>query len=444
MKISLLSQKIYHFLLATYRWYLLTGERSLDQAYKAALQIKAIEDEHFNGKKIDLNLSKYTSSMMDYFESDLKKQLRMARMRLTEFKASRFFLSESNQKAANKVGIEYANPATILEKLRFIDQVIAKYTTFDYETTSSDLVTEPKPEIIPLDSAIAPDIAPAPLPQRFLSKTWDKKPINKANSTGILPRSILSTVTRLQVELDPRSEEDVIKNFRQAQRRTIISVRFFLLLIIVPILTHQLSKTLIVGPIVDNFRSSEQTGIFINYEMEEEALQALEKFEERTKFDILIGRLTELPPEEMENHVKEKAFEIAEEFRAESSNAIKNVFADLCSVVAVIWLMLVSKPSIAVIKDFFDNIVYGLSDSAKAFIIILFTDIFVGFHSPHGWEVLLEGVSRHWGLPGNHDFIFLFIATFPVILDTIFKYWIFRYLNRISPSAVATYRNMNE
>lgn len=444
MKISVLSQKVYNFLLAAYRWYLLTAERSLDQAYKAALQIKAIEDEYFDGKKIDVNSSKYTSSMMDYFESDLKKQLRIARMRLTEFKGSRFFLSESNQKAAIKAGIEYANPATILEKLRFIDQVIAKYTNFDYETTSSDLVTQPKPEIIPLDSAIAPDIAPAPLSAKLSSKGWDKKTRSKANSTGILPRSILSTVTRLQVELDPRSEEDVVKNFRQAQRRTIISIRFFLLLIIVPILTHQLSKTLVVGPIVDSFRSSEQTGIFINYEMEEEALEALEKFEERTKFDILIGRLTPLSPEEMENHVKEKAEEIAEEFRAESSSAIKNVFADLCSVVAVIWLMLVSKPSIAVIKDFFDNIVYGLSDSAKAFIIILFTDIFVGFHSPHGWEVILEGVSRHWGLPGNHDFIFLFIATFPVILDTIFKYWIFRYLNRISPSAVATYRNMNE
>ena len=42
------------------------------------------------------------------------------------------------------------------------------------------------------------------------------------------------------------------------------------------------------------------------------------------------------------------------------------------------------------------------------------------------------------------NFIFLFIATFPVILDTIFNYWIFRYLNRISPSSVATYKNMNE
>jgi hypothetical protein len=29
-------------------------------------------------------------------------------------------------------------------------------------------------------------------------------------------------------------------------------------------------------------------------------------------------------------------------------------------------------------------------------------------------------------------------------MDTIFKYWIFRYLSRMSPSAVATLRNMNE
>jgi hypothetical protein len=76
--------------------------------------------------------------------------------------------------------------------------------------------------------------------------------------------------------------------------------------------------------------------------------------------------------------------------------------------------------------------------------IILSTDVFVGFHSPHGWEVLLELGLRHIGLPESPNFIFLFVATFPVVLDTVFKYWIFRYLNQISPSAVATYRNMNE
>jgi hypothetical protein len=225
-------------------------------------------------------------------------------------------------------------------------------------------------------------------------------------------------------------------------------VRFLLLLIIVPILTHQLSKALLVSPIVEHFRGSDETNLFVNYEMEEEALLELERFEEKIKFQALINNTPALSPrqveEEIEEEVKAKAFEIAEEYRVMSGNAIKNVFADLISVFAFILFLILSKKEIAVLKEFFDYVVYGLSDSAKAFIIILFTDIFVGFHSPHGWEVILEGVSHHWGLPANHDFIFLFIATFPVILDTIFKYWIFRYLNRISPSAVATYRNMNE
>ena len=102
------------------------------------------------------------------------------------------------------------------------------------------------------------------------------------------------------------------------------------------------------------------------------------------------------------------------------------------------------KREIQIIKSFLDEIAYGLSDSAKAFLIILLTDMFVGYHSPHGWEVILEGIARHLGLPENREFNFLFIATFPVILDTVLKYWIFRYLNRISPSSVATYKNMNE
>jgi len=446
MNNSAFGQKIYSYLLAAYRWYLLTPQRSLDEAYKAALHIKSIEDEHFNGKKIEADSAIYSSSMMDYFELDLKKQLKTARMRLTEFQASRWFSNESNQKAARKTGIEYPNAALILEKLRFIDEVISKYTIADIDSSTA---IAPQPQIVKVDE-LAHQKSPAPLSTPLTNKNPNKniepkiQPKRKADTTGVLPRSILGTISRLQVELDPNSEQDVVKNFRQAQRRTIISIRFILLLIIIPLLAHQLSKALIVGPLINYFRPPEKTEVFLNFEMEEEALAELQRYEERIKFENLIVNAPPLNAEEIENRLKEKAAELAEEFRSESANAIKNVFADIFSVVAFVWLLLVSKQSIAVLKDFFDNIVYGLSDSAKAFIIILFTDVFVGFHSPHGWEVILEGVSRHWGLPANRDFIFLFIATFPVILDTIFKYWIFRYLNRISPSAVATYRNMNE
>lgn len=436
MKNTVFKQKIYPFLLAAYRWYLLTPERSLEAAYQAAIKIQGIEEKHFHGNKIDGESTTYSSSVMDYFETDLQKLLKTVQMRLTEFKASQWLANESKQKAAMKVGIEYTSPALILEKLEFIDQVTSKYNNNDiytYENPNSQPVKAPT------------DLVNS---QSFTPKTPSKSNQNirkgKANTTGILPRSIFNTITRLQVELDPASEQDVVKNFRQAQKRSIISIRFILLLIIVPLLTHQISKALIVGPLVEHFRNEEKVEIFLNAEMEEEGLLKLHRFEERIKFEALINNAPPLGSAELENKIKEKAEEVKEEFRQESDNAIKNVFADICAVISFTVLLLMSRSSIAVLKEFIDNVVYGLSDSAKAFIIILFTDVFVGFHSPHGWEVLLEGISRHWGLPANRDFIFLFIATFPVILDTIFKYWIFRYLNRISPSAVATYHNMNE
>lgn len=436
---NIYSQKIYPFLLATYRWYLRTPERSLDEAYKAALKIKQIEDDYFNGNKIDRDSTNYSVNVLDYFKSDLKKQLKTAEMRLTEFKASRWFSNESHQKAAHKAGIEYPSPAANLEKLKFIDQVISKYINVNPEVVISAPIVVNQPQDAALKSQKPQSLTPKPGNNNLIHKKQ-----GKANTTGILPRSILSTITRLQVELDPNSEQDVVNNFRQAQKRTIISIRFVLLLIIVPLLTHQLTKTLVITPLFERFRPTATEQIFLNEEMKEAALIEIQRFEESLKFGNLISNAPPISTEEIESLAKKEAQKIAEKFRRESSNAIKNVFADISSVIAFIWLLVVSKPSIVVLKDFIDNIIYGLSDSAKAFIIILFTDVFVGFHSPHGWEIVLEGISRHWGLPANRDFIFLFIATFPVILDTIFKYWIFRYLNRISPSAVATYRNMNE
>jgi hypothetical protein len=221
-----------------------------------------------------------------------------------------------------------------------------------------------------------------------------------------------------------------------------------LLLIIVPLLVQQVSKNFLVGPVVDRaYDEAIQQGVadnFLNLEMEEEALHELQRFSERLRFEEFIGKVEPMSESELEEVIRERAIEIESDYLERSTSAIKNVFADIFASIAFILLLLNSRREIAILKSFIDEIVYGLSDSAKAFMIILFTDTFVGYHSPHGWEILLEGISRHFGLPANRDFIFLFIATFPVILDTVFKYWIFRYLNRISPSAVATYKTMNE
>lgn len=448
MKRSIFTQKIYSYLLGSYQWYLQTPERSLDQAYQAALLIKAMEDEYFNGKKIAPESANYGYSSMAYFESELKKYLKTARMRLVEFKASRSFVDSSNNQTITKISrpdvtnpnkvsfaIEARNKSSlVLEKLRFIDEVLARYTIEQPESFS----------LVPANKSLEKfDTTNPTNPVNPGSNKLDNA--DEKEEKSVLPRSIIYTINRIKTELDPNSEREIIRNFRGSQKKTIVSIRLVLLLIIVPLLTYQISKNFIVGPIVDRFfTNSNQTAIFLNLDLEGEALADLQKFEQKLRFQNLISETPKFSQPELREKVKEKAEEIAEEYREESANAVKNVFADLLSLAAFGWVAFVSKRELAVLKSFLGDTIYGLSDSAKAFVIILFTDMFVGFHSPHGWEVLLSGVSRHLGLPENHDFIFLFIATFPVILDTVFKYWIFRSLSRISPSAVATLRNMNE
>lgn len=432
------------------QWYENTPERALDQAYDAALMIRAIEDEHFDGGKIISNTTRYSQNTLACLQADLKNYLKIAELRLTEFRASRFFFNTTDFSASVRSGSYPARTREqieeILEKLKFIDQVIDRYkpqnSTALVPVSTTRLVNPLDENDLSNHQSTQQNYGPGSAAGGRTPKQGGGEMV--LDKTGVLPRSILGTLNRIKRDLDPNSEQEVVQNFRSSKNKTATAIRFLLLLVIVPLLTQQIAKNVFVSQIVDRVRNPAVAEPFINYELEEEALQELRIFEERLRFNGLIGRAPKIAPEEIETLVEEKAKEIAEAYGRQSSNAIKNVFADALSLVAFAIVIMTNRRGIEALKSFMDDVVYGLSDSAKAFIIILFTDIFVGFHSPHGWEVLLDGVAKHLGLPANHTFIFLFIATFPVILDTIFKYWIFRYLNRISPSAVATYKEMNE
>ena len=444
--------KFVKYLYSARQWYRETPERALEQAYEAALAIKAIEDEHFSGQPIGDRSGDYGQSTISYFKSDLQKYLKVIQTRMVEFNASRSFLELPERVAAQPkavLGDRYQHglgistkdrSSLVFEKLEFIDGVITRY------------INRKSTAIVPISSgANVPINSKNGSPQPHQNNGSPNS--NQSDADGVdtyieevslLPRSLLGTLNRITKELDPSAEKEVVKNFRNSKIKTVISLRFILLLILVPLLTNQLAKNFIVGPIVDRVRVNNNAPLFINIDLEEEAFKELEKFEQHLKFQTLIGKAPAISPEQKKKKIEEKALEIAQEYRGESSGAIKNIFADLISCAAFVIILINNKKEIEILKSFMDDVVYGLSDSAKAFVIILFTDVFVGFHSPHGWEIILEGVSRHFGLPENRQFIFLFIATFPVILDTVFKYWIFRYLNRSSPSAVATYKNMNE
>lgn len=277
-------------------------------------------------------------------------------------------------------------------------------------------------------------------------KNWQLKNLDKSlfEKTGPIPRSIFKMFDKFKNQFDPVGEKTVVEELRVSRYQTIASMRFLFVLFLNPLLINILSKIFIFGPLVDYWWQKQDLTIFLNPSQEIRAFEELQTFEEKLRFDILIGKEQPLSIKSINIKIRNKANEVAKHFNKETKDSIKNILADTLGVATFIALIRNNKRQLAILYSVFNEILYGLSDTAKSFFIILFTDIFVGYHSSHGWEILLEGLLRHFGLPENREFIFLFIATFPVVLDTIFKYWIFRYLNRVSPSAVATYRNMNE
>ncbi|AUB40968.1 CemA family protein [Nostoc flagelliforme CCNUN1] len=417
---NLFRQNLKDYLRSLNVWFLDTPERALLEAQQAAQRIKNIEIEHFEGKKISSQSVNYTENVMSYWQGYLDKNLTTIKVRLIEFRLSRKILNLSN--------------SVLLEKLKIIDEVVENYAIKDEVITNKALVSTSQPL----------QINQSEINKQPSSNINNIRSTPQSQETRLLSRSMGQRINRIKADITPQTEEEFVRNYRLSKNRTRIAIRFILTLIIVPFLTQQLSKEFLVYPILERSGENNINQIFINSDMEKEALHELHNYQQSLMFKDLLNQAPAISSEVIKEKIKNKAIEIAEEFHIKHNSAISNVFADLISLISFSIIVIISKKEIVIVKSFLDNIVYGLSDSAKAFLIILSTDIFVGFHSPEGWEVILEGFAEHLGLPANRNIIFFFIATFPVILNAIFKYWIFRYLSRLSPSALATLKEMDE
>ena len=357
----------------------------LERGYESALLIQSIELEHYNDRPVrpELELSIPRAA-----------QARLLRRFRAGLSVCRQALDTVEPHRAELAGQE-------LRQLQLIESVVARYDA---------------------NRRVLPAISRSP---------------------EVLPRSLLGVVDQVRRQLDPEAEANVVAGFRRRRDSTLVSLRILLLMILVPVLVQQVSRTYVVSPLVDRFAPESAFLTYPKPHLEEKAVEKLRVFQAEIEFDALLKGQNLPTREELQVRLAERAQELKDEADLESTHAIKNVLADIGGLIGFALVCLFGRRDIQVLRGFLDELVYGLSDSAKAFAIILFTDIFVGFHSPEGWTVLLDGIAHHLGIPARENFIMLFIATFPVVLATIFKYWIFRYLNRVSPSSVATLRNMN-
>nr|YP_010214548.1 chloroplast envelope membrane protein [Loranthus odoratus]UBN08403.1 chloroplast envelope membrane protein [Loranthus odoratus] len=173
----------------------------------------------------------------------------------------------------------------------------------------------------------------------------------------------------------------------------------------------------------------------------------LEKFIELERLLLLDEMINESP----ETHIQKLNIEIHKEtvqlikmYNQNRMNTILHFSINIIYFIILSVYSILGNEELVILNSRVQELLYNLNDTIKAFSVLLITDLCIGFHSPQGWELMIDSIYKDFGFDHNDQIISVLASTFPVILDTIFKYGIFHYLNRISPSLVLIYHSMTE
>nr|YP_010128300.1 envelope membrane protein [Maclura tricuspidata]QPQ74908.1 envelope membrane protein [Maclura tricuspidata]URQ17524.1 envelope membrane protein [Maclura tricuspidata] len=190
-----------------------------------------------------------------------------------------------------------------------------------------------------------------------------------------------------------------------------------------------------------NTRPSE---IFLNDIQEKSILKKFIELEELSLFDEMLKEYPERRLQKLHVGVYTERIQLIKLHNEGRIHTILHFSTNIIYFVILSVYSILSNEELIFFNSCLQEFLYNLSDTIKAFSILLLTDLCIGFHSPHGWELMIGSIYKDFGFAHNDQIISGVVSTFPVILDTIFKYWIFRYLNRVSPSLVVIYHSMND
>nr|YP_009771837.1 chloroplast envelope membrane protein [Baphia racemosa]QIT02622.1 chloroplast envelope membrane protein [Baphia racemosa] len=197
---------------------------------------------------------------------------------------------------------------------------------------------------------------------------------------------------------------------------------------------------------VTNWWNTRQSEILLNIIQEKSILKKFIEFEELFLLDEMLNEYpeTRLQKQNLRTRIYKESIQLIKTHNEDHMNTILHFSTNIICFVILSGYSILGNQDLIILNSWVQEFLYNLSDTIKAFYILLLTDLCIGFHSTHGWELIIGSVYKDFGFVQNDQIISGLVSTFPVILDTILKYWIFRYLNRVSPSLVVIYHSMND
>nr|YP_009454459.1 chloroplast envelope membrane protein [Daniellia pilosa]AUF70241.1 chloroplast envelope membrane protein [Daniellia pilosa] len=195
---------------------------------------------------------------------------------------------------------------------------------------------------------------------------------------------------------------------------------------------------------VTNSWNTRQSEIFLIDIQEKSILQKFIELEELVLLDEMVKEYPETRLQNLSIGIYKEMVQLIKTHNQDCIHTISDFSTNIICFVMLSGYYIIGNQELIILNSWVQEFLYNLSDTIKVFSILLLTDLCIGFHSPHGWELMIGSVYKDFGFAHNEQILSGFVSTFPVILDTILKYWIFRYLNRVSPSLVVIYHSMND
>nr|YP_010407934.1 chloroplast envelope membrane protein [Isodon serra]YP_010522048.1 hypothetical protein OOC35_pgp056 [Isodon flavidus]YP_010523280.1 hypothetical protein ON849_pgp056 [Isodon oreophilus]YP_010524600.1 hypothetical protein ON965_pgp056 [Isodon villosus]YP_010524952.1 hypothetical protein OOC78_pgp056 [Isodon yuennanensis]YP_010526360.1 hypothetical protein OOC27_pgp056 [Isodon phyllopodus]YP_010530552.1 chloroplast envelope membrane protein [Isodon japonicus]YP_010530640.1 chloroplast enve len=195
---------------------------------------------------------------------------------------------------------------------------------------------------------------------------------------------------------------------------------------------------------VINWANIGQSEIFLNDIQQKSILEKFIELEEILFLEEMIKEYSETYLQKLLIGIHKETIQLIKIHNEDRIHTILHFSTNIICFVILSGYSILGNQELVILNSWTQEFLYNLSDTVKAFSILLLTDLCIGFHSPHGWELMIGSVYKDFGFGHNDQIISSLVSTFPVILDTLFKYWIFRYLNRVSPSLVVIYHSMND
>nr|BBN51123.1 Chloroplast envelope protein [Bulbophyllum disciflorum] len=193
-----------------------------------------------------------------------------------------------------------------------------------------------------------------------------------------------------------------------------------------------------------NWWNTRQSEILLNDIQEKNVLEKFMELEELFLLDEMIKEYSETHMQRFRIGMHKETIQLVQRHNESHFHIILHFSTNLICFAILSGYFFLGNEELFILNSWIQEFIYNLSDTIKAFSILLVTDLWIGFHSTHGWELMIGSIYNDFGLAQNDQIISGLVSTFPVILDTIVKYWIFHFLNRVSPSLVVIYHSMNE